>query len=160
MVELTSTDGEVVVTRIFTQTLQVQASTAPAFVDITEQVEQVVARAGIQHGLAIVFSRHTTAGIRINENEPELLDDLARFLGRLAPAGAYYRHNDFDVRTHNVEAEECPNGHAHCQHFLVEASEAVPVLGGKLQLGRWQRIFLVELDRPRPREVIIQVFGA
>lgn len=160
MVELAPTGAEVAVTRIFTQTLQVQAPNAPAFVDITEQVEQVVARAGIRHGLAIIFSRHTTAGIRINENEPELLDDLARFLARLAPAGAYYRHNDFDVRTHNVEAEECPNGHAHCQHFLVEASEAVPVLGGRLQLGRWQRIFFVELDRPRPREVIVQVFGA
>ncbi len=160
MVELASTGAEVAVTRIFTQTLQVQAPTAPAFVDITEQVEQAVLRAGIKHGVVIVFSRHTTAGIKINENEPELLDDLVRFLGRLAPAGAYYRHNDFAVRTQNVEAEECPNGHAHCQHFLVEASEAVPVLEGRLQLGRWQRVFFVELDRPRPREVIVQVFGA
>ncbi len=160
MVELASTGAEVAVSRIYTRILPVQAAAAPAFVDITEQVEDTVSRAGIQHGLVIIFSRHTTAGIKINENEPELLDDLVRFLGRLAPAGAYYRHNDFRVRTHNMEAEECPNGHAHCQHFLVEASEAVPVLDGRLQLGRWQRIFFVELDRPRPREVIVQVFGA
>jgi secondary thiamine-phosphate synthase enzyme len=160
MVELAPTGAEVAVTRIYTQVISVQAASAPAFVDITEQVEEALRRAGIRHGLVVIFSRHTTAGLKINENEPELLDDLARFLGRLAPAGAYYRHNDFQVRTHNMEAEECPNGHAHCQHFLVEASEAVPVLDGRLQLGRWQRVFFVELDRPRPREVIIQVFGA
>ena len=55
--------------------------------------------------------------------------------------------------------EECPNAHAHLQHLLLGASEAVPVVGGELWLGQWQRIFLVELDRPREREVLLQVVG-
>jgi secondary thiamine-phosphate synthase enzyme len=55
--------------------------------------------------------------------------------------------------------EECPNAHAHLQHLLLGTSEAVPIQGGNLVLGRWQRIFLVELDRPRERKVLVQVVG-
>lgn len=59
-----------------------------------------------------------------------------------------------------MEEEECPNGHAHCQHLLLSTSETIPVLEGRFVLGVWQRIFLVELDRPRSREVVVQVLGA
>ncbi len=53
-----------------------------------------------------------------------------------------------------------PNAHSHCQHLLLNASESVPVLDGKLMLGRWQRLFLVELDRPRPRNIVVSFIGA
>lgn len=133
---------------------------APEFLDITEEVEKAVAESGVREGIVAVFSLHTTAAVCVNEKEPLLLRDLEEFLKRLAPRDLYYCHNDFSIRTENMTPEECPNAHAHCQHLLLGASEAIPVEDGKLLLGRWQRIFLVELDRPRPREVVVQVVGS
>jgi secondary thiamine-phosphate synthase enzyme len=129
-------------------------------VDITDAVAGCVRRAGIRDGLVQVFSRHTTAAVRIQEDEPLLLDDLRRFLARLAPPDADYGHNDFRVRTQHMHPDERPNGHAHCLQLLLGSSESVPVMDGELQLGAWQRLFLVELDGPRPqREVLVQVLG-
>jgi len=140
-------------------TLSVRTERAPQFVDITERVQELVEEMGVKQGIVTVFTRHTTAAIRINENEPLLLSDMEEFLKRLAPKDLYYRHNDFGIRTHNMTEDECPNAHAHCQHLILGASETIPVMEGKLALGRWQRIFLVELDRPREREVCVQIIG-
>jgi secondary thiamine-phosphate synthase enzyme len=130
------------------------------FVDITEQVADLVQAAGLCDGIVTVFVRHTTAAVRIQEDEPLLLEDLRQFLGRVAPAQAHYRHNDFRIRTQHMHEDESPNGHAHCLQLLLGSSESVPVVDGDLQLGTWQRIFLVELDGPRPeREVLVQVLG-
>lgn len=139
--------------------IQRVAHTAPEFIDITDEVAAAVEASGIQDGTVTVFSRHTTAAVKINENEPLLLRDMARFLETSAPREAEYRHNDFVIRTANMTDDECPNGHSHCQHLLLGASETIPVMGGRLGLGRWQSVFLVELDRPREREVVIQVLG-
>lgn len=145
----------------FLKRLQFSVTTerAPQFIDITDEVQKKVEESGVQDGIVTVFCRHTTAAIRINENEPLLLLDMEEFLKRVAPRDLYYRHNDFSIRTHNMTEDECPNAHAHCQHLLLGASETIPVEDGKLLLGRWQRIFLVELDRPREREVYVQVLG-
>ena len=132
---------------------------APQFIDITGEVQRLVAESGVRDGTATVFCRHTTAAIRINENEPLLLTDMEEFLKRVAPRELYYRHNDFSIRTANMTEDECPNAHAHCQHLLLGASETIPIVDGRLTLGRWQRIFLVELDRPREREVLVHVQG-
>ena len=129
------------------------------FIDITADVEGVVALSGIAEGWVTVFSRHTTAAIKINEHEPELLKDLARLLASVAPEDDDYRHNDFAVRTVNMTPDESPNGHAHCQHLLLGASETIPLTDGRLMFGRWQRIFLIELDRPRTRDVVVSVMG-
>jgi secondary thiamine-phosphate synthase enzyme len=82
------------------------------------------------------------------------------FLGEIAPIEKDYHHNNFDVRTVNMTEDECPNAHSHCQHLLLSASESVPIIGGRLHLGRWQRIFLVELDRAKLRKVTVQIVGA
>jgi len=84
---------------------------------------------------------------------------MARFLEEVVPREADYRHNDFTIRTVNMTEDECPNGHSHCQHLLLSASESIPICDGAMLLGRWQRVFLIELDRPRLREVVIQVHG-
>jgi len=139
--------------------IQRVATGAPEFIDITADVVSAVTASGIREGTVVVFSRHTTAAIKINENEPLLLRDMARFLEEAAPREANYRHNDFVIRTANMTEDECPNGHAHCQHLLLGASETIPVSDGKPLLGRWQSIFLIELDRPRMREVVVQVQG-
>jgi len=139
--------------------IQREASGAPEFIDITDEVLGAVEASGVREGSVTVFSRHTTAAVKINENEPLLLEDMAHFLERAAPREADYRHNDFTIRTANMTEDECPNGHSHCQHLLLSASETIPVCDGAALLGRWQRIFLIELDRPRLREVVIQVHG-
>jgi secondary thiamine-phosphate synthase enzyme len=145
--------------RVHRTTIRRIAVRAPEFIDITDEVRAAVEASGVQEGSVTVFSRHTTAAVKINENEPLLLRDMARFLECAAPPEGEYRHNDFAVRTANMTEDECPNGHAHCQHLMLSASETVPVIGGKPALGRWQSVFLVELDRPREREVVIQVLG-
>lgn len=131
------------------------------FLDITDDVLELVRDVGLRNGVVTVFSRHTTAAVSIQEAEPLLLEDLRDFLQRAAPAHAHYRHNDFRVRTVHMHDDESPNGHAHCLQLMLGTSESVPVADGELLLGVWQRIFVVELDGPRPsREVIIQVMGS
>ena len=139
--------------------LKLETSRAPQFIDITEQVCRFVEEAQVTDGCVVVFSRHTTASVKINEREPLLLEDMEAFLERIAPRNGDYRHNDFDIRTVNMTEDECPNGHAHCQHLLLGTSETIPIIEGKMQFGQWQRIFLIELDRPRSREVLVQVMG-
>ena len=143
----------------FVQMLGVATSAAPEFVDVTDRVAAVVREAGVRAGLVVVYSRHTTAAVTVNEWEPLLLEDMARLLERIAPRDGDYRHNDFSVRTVNMIEDESPNGHAHCRHLLLGASETIPVVDGQVALGRWQRVFLVELDQPRTRDVLVQVLG-
>jgi secondary thiamine-phosphate synthase enzyme len=133
-------------------------NSAPEFIDITDDVQGIVAASGAQYGQATIFSGHTTAAIRVNENEPLLLQDMARVVQQLAPIDEEYEHNDFSRRT-NVDDDECANGHAHCQHLFLSTSETVPIIDGRLALGTWQRIFLIELDRPRERKVLVNIIG-
>ncbi len=140
-------------------TLRLTSERAPEFIDITDQVQQCVAKSGLRIGVVVVFSKHTTAAIKINENEPLLIQDLEEFIDRVSPRTGTYRHNDFTVRTVNMTADECPNGHAHCQHLALSTSESIPLIDGQIQLGKWQSIFLVELDRGKEREVIVQIMG-
>jgi secondary thiamine-phosphate synthase enzyme len=141
-------------------TIVITTTRAPEFIDITERVLEIVQETHIRNGLVSVFSKHTTAAIKLNENEPLLIKDMEGFLSRIAPVDAYYQHNDFSIRTVNMTEDECPNGHAHCQHLLLSSSETIPLFGGALQIGTWQRLFLVELDRAREREIVVQVIGA
>ena len=145
---------------VYTETLEYETSQAPGFTDITDTVCEVVGRSGVEFGTASVFSRHTTAAIKINENEPLLLRDMARVLRQAAPQNAYYEHNDFSRRTVNMNPDECANGHSHCQHLFLGTSETIPLQGGRLVIGRYQRLFLIELDHPRLRQVIVTVMGA
>ena len=144
---------------IFGETLEYTTSHALEFIDITDGVRAVVDRSGVAFGQVTIFSAHTTAAIIVNENEPLLLNDMARMLSRAAPAGDYYEHNDFSIRTVNMNEDECANGHAHCQQLLLGTSETIPIHDGELRLGRWQRTFLVELDHARHRTVSVQTMG-
>ncbi|MDP3766604.1 MAG: secondary thiamine-phosphate synthase enzyme YjbQ [Dehalococcoidia bacterium] len=132
---------------------------APEFIDITDEVVRIVTESGVRFGQVAVYSTHTTAAIKVNENEPLLLQDMARILHQIAPLHGEYDHNDFSRRTVNIEEDECANGHAHCQHLFLSTSETIPILDGRLPLGQWQRIFLIELDRPRERRVLVNIVG-
>ena len=143
--------------KFLSQTFNIQTEKGPQFIDITNRVEEAARESGIANGFAVVFSKHTTAAIRINENEPALIGDMERMLEGIAPSCAEYKHNEF-AHAFSTNGER-PNGHSHCQHLLLGASEAVPVMDGKLIVGQWQRIFLIELDHGRDREVVVQLVG-
>jgi len=128
------------------------------FIDLTELVAERVRRSGIGHGLVCVQSRHTTTGVVVNENEPLLIEDAKRVLERLAPRNGRYAHNRLHHRPGSAP-DERPNGDAHCRALLLGSSETLAIVDGALQLGRWQRVFLVELDGPRPRKVCVVVMG-
>lgn len=133
--------------------------TPPAFHDLTVLAQAVVGRSGIANGTLTVSTRHTTCAVVVQESEPLLLQDMADRLRRFAGADEEYRHNDFDIRTVNMCDGECANGHAHCQHLLLSAAVTLPISDGKVVLGLWQRVFLMELDRPRQRHYSMHVIG-
>lgn len=145
--------------------VSVHSETAPEFIDITDEVIDAVSRSMISNGTVLVFSKHTTVAITIQENEPLLLVDMAKMLERLSPEKADYHHNDFSVRTVHMHEDECPNGHSHCQHLTLGSSETLPLVDGSIILGEFQRIFAVELDAEKAtkgegREVLVHIMGA
>lgn len=132
------------------------------FRDVTDDVVDIVERSGVSNGMALVYSPHTTCAVVINEKESGFLKDFEEFVQALVPKDGPYLHDDMTVRTENLVDEdfEFPNGHSHIKHsLLASASQTIPVIDGSLQLGRWQRIFFLELDRARDRRVFIQVMG-
>jgi secondary thiamine-phosphate synthase enzyme len=139
--------------------LSVETKRPLEFVDITPLVAVAVRDAGLVGGIAMIHTRHTTTGLLINENEPLLLTDLEAFFTRLADAPGGYAHDDFRRRTVNLTPYERRNGHAHCCASLLRTSESVPVVSGALDLGRWQRVFLVEFDGCQKRELSVTLVG-
>lgn len=115
-------------------------------IDLTSQVADVVRASGVDDGLCTVFVRHATAAIVINENaDPGFRADLVNALSRMFPDGVW-EHDKID-----------DNGAAHLKATLLGPSESIPVRGGKLALGTWQGIALVECDGPREREIIVDI---
>lgn len=132
------------------------------FRDLTDDVVDTVKRSEVANGMALVYSPHTTCAIVVNERESGFLGDFEELVAGLVPQDRQYRHDDMSIRTENLEDDDhsVPNGHGHLRQTIVgSASEAIPIVDGTLQLGRWQRVFLIELDRPRDRRVFIQVLG-
>lgn len=129
------------------------------FIDITDEVIAFINSTCIQHGFINIQTKHTTTAIMVNEHEPLLLGDIAALLERCAPQTDLYAHNDFAIRTVNLTPDEKANGHAHCKAALMSASTTINIFNGELQLGRWQRIFFVELDSARHREISLMVMG-
>jgi secondary thiamine-phosphate synthase enzyme len=131
--------------------------------DITDEVREIVQESAIVDGICCVYSPHTTCCVRVNEFEAGFFEDFARMLRRLIPSDAYYAHDDWNIRTENIcpEDMEFGNGHAHCMSMLLgSAGESIPVADGELQLGTWQRILFMELDRERDRRWLVKVVGS
>ena len=145
--------------KVFSYKIALESTRAPEFVDVTDWVQDIVESSGLSFGTATVYSTHTTTSVAINEMEPLLLEDVGHLLEHFAPREGGYLHNDFDLRTVNMNEGEPPNGHAHCQQIVLGTSESIPILQNHLQLGMYQRIFFIELDRPRPRQLIVQLVG-
>lgn len=143
-----------------TTTVTVTAAARLGFVDLTPELEREIAAAGVADGFALAFSRHTTCALLINELEDGAQQDLRARLDQLFPPSIYYAHDDLSIRTQNLQPGERANGHAHVAQMLMGGtSHTIPIAGGELLLGRWQRLLLVELDEPKPREIVFQVYG-
>jgi secondary thiamine-phosphate synthase enzyme len=119
--------------------------------DITAEVQAAVADAGVAEGQATAFVRGSTAAITTMEHEPGGVRDLQEMLERLIPSVGDYEHNRLNHDT---------NSHAHQRASLVGPGQTVPVSGGRLTLGTWQQIVLLDFDdRPRERTVLVQILG-
>ena len=140
--------------------ISVETHSPLEFVDITAAMSRAVNDVGLMDGLLVAQTRHTTTGLLINEHEPLLLGDLEALFERLAPVTADYAHDDFSRRGVNLTPGERRNGHAHCRAALLRTSESVAVTGGGLNLGRWQRVFLVDFDGGQHREISLTLLGS
>ncbi|MGD6808425.1 MAG: secondary thiamine-phosphate synthase enzyme YjbQ [Candidatus Bathyarchaeia archaeon] len=117
-----------------------------SFVDLSEQINQVVEESKIKNGMVHVFAPHATGVLILTENDPGLLEDLKAFLESLAPKAADYMHPS--------------NAHAHLRSVLMPPDRSLPVINGEVAFGTWQSLMFVETDvYPRRRTVTIQIFG-
>ncbi len=127
------------------ETLQIETPGGSALVDITRRVQEAVGRAGLDEGLCLLFSPHTTAGLTLNENwDPDVQRDILLSLGEAVPADPRHRHSE-------------GNSPAHIKTSLFGASLVLIVAGGRLQLGQWQGVYLAEFDGPRRRQVWLKL---
>ena len=139
---------------------KIQLETKKQFemVDITAHVQKTVADSGVKTGIVAVFCPHTTASVRLNHNEPLLIQDIMKALFKAVPIDVNYGHDLFEVRQ-NVAPNERSNGHAHVKAFLLGSSETLPVEKSVLVIGPRQSIFFVEFDGGRSREAYIKIMG-
>jgi secondary thiamine-phosphate synthase enzyme len=119
------------------------------YINITGEVEKVLAKSGIKEGFILVSAMHITAGVYVNDAESGLIKDIDEWLDKLAPKGPDYRHH----RTGEV------NGDAHLKSLLIHHEVIVPVTNSRLDLGPWQQIFYAEFDGARRKRLIIKAIG-
>jgi secondary thiamine-phosphate synthase enzyme len=143
--------------QIHQETLKVSTQNGFSLYDLTAEVQHVIDQAHIRQGQVLLFVQHTTTALAINENETRLWEDIRTFAEKLAPAGDRYLHNDLHLRT--VPPDEPQNAHAHLIAMLMNTNETIPVADGRLQLGQYQSILLIDLDGPRTRQIHCQVWG-
>jgi secondary thiamine-phosphate synthase enzyme len=132
-------------------------------IDITDDIQNFITKQGHKNGLVNVFTRHTTAVLKINEAEDGFRNDLKKRCDKNVSIDERYQHNDLehrDPKTMCESKEECLNGHAHIRGMLMgQSSETLPVQDGKIMFGRRQRVLLFELDHAREREIIFSFIG-
>lgn len=139
-------------------TIHLTTTRPTEFIDVTDHLLRFVRDAGVGIGVLTLQTRHTTTAVVANEGEPLLLGDFERMLERTVPARERYWHDEMALRP-GVAADEPINGHAHCRALLLPSSISLTVVGAILMLGRWQRVFFVELDGPRERECSAVLLG-
>ena len=125
--------------------ISVKSRNRNEFINITQEVQNVVNKSGIKDGVCYIFIPHTTAGITINEAaDPDVVADIQQELNKIAPAGSHYRHTE-------------GNADAHIKASIIGSSQAVFIENGRLKLGTWQGIFFCEFDGPRNRKVWVKI---
>ncbi|NER85037.1 MAG: YjbQ family protein, partial [Leptolyngbya sp. SIO1D8] len=139
------------------QILELPTDDSIGIYDVTAKIQALVDATQIQAGQVLVFSRHTTTALAVNEYEERLLTDIKTYLRKLAPPAENYLHNDLHLR--DVPPDEPENAHSHLMAMTLSNSEMVPIVAGQLALGTYQSILFIELDGPRKRTLFVQVTG-
>ena len=134
--------------RVYSSNIPVETRKRIELINITPEVKKVVREAKVKNGVVNVFSGHTTLGLYINEDEPNLRRDVENLMEKLAPVDGEYHHNRID-----------DNAHAHLRSILLSPFLTIPIVEGELTLGTWQSIFCAEFDGPRRRNITVQVIG-
>ncbi|MDM7951991.1 MAG: secondary thiamine-phosphate synthase enzyme YjbQ [Cyanobium sp. CZS 25K] len=140
------------------QRLQLQTLGSFSCHDITTDLQALIDRSGISDGLLVAVGQHTTTGLTLNENEERLLADIERFFLELASPDRPWLHNDLHLRQ-GIPPDEPRNAHAHLIAMMLGNQLSLPVVKGRLGIGRWQSVLLVELDGPRRREVLLTLLA-
>jgi len=133
---------------VYSEEIQIPTGSDINLINITEKVQTVAKKSGIADGVCLVYSMHTTVAIIVNENEPGLLKDIVAKLAHDFTKNAGWEHDRHDN-----------NAHSHLAATYVGTSKILPLESGKIKLGTWQSVFVIELDGPRNRSVFIQIMG-
>lgn len=145
--------------KIINHIIKLKTAASLDFVDITEKIQEKIKESGITDGVINIQSLHTTLSIVVNEAEPLLIMDMKILLEKLAPRTTKYLHDNFEIRTIHMHHGEPANGHSHNKALYLPTSTILNIKKNQLQLGEWQRIFAIELDDSRPRQVALQIIG-
>lgn len=141
---------------MYTDNFSLESGDRVEIQNISPKVQKIIEKSGAKEGFAFVFTGHVTACLSINEDDPELLDDIRENLLRLVPIEpeeTTYRHNE---KYSSLPREQ--NTHAHIISTMIKPSLMIPMTDGKLALGTWQSLYFIELDGPRSRNVTVQVW--
>ena len=133
----------------------VKSQKSTELIRITDQVKRAVEMSGLRNGMINVFTLHTTTAITINENDPKLEEDIAKFMVRAVPEDDSYGHHRFYRR----DGRMAVNAYSHIRASLLGANVTVPLQNAEMILGSRQNIYLVELDGPQLRGLTVQVLG-
>ncbi|MEQ8996325.1 MAG: secondary thiamine-phosphate synthase enzyme YjbQ [Coleofasciculus sp. B1-GNL1-01] len=142
---------------ILNKLLEIETESGITICNVTPHIEKLLAQTSIHNGQVLIFSRHTTTALAINENEQRLLEDIKVYLRKLAPDSDRYLHNDLHLR--DVPDNEPMNAHSHLMAMTLSTSEVIPIVDGKLALGTWQSVLFFDLDGPRKRTLFVQITG-
>lgn len=143
--------------QIINQVIEVETHQGICIYNITSVIAKLIQANSVKNGQALVFSKHTTTALAINEDEERLLEDVKGHLRKLAPESGRYLHNDLHLR--DVPPDEPINAHSHLMAMMLSTSEVIPIVDGDLAMGTWQSVLFVELDGPRKRTVSVQIYG-
>ena len=145
--------------KFYNEIIKLKTEKTYHFINLTDEINKMVQKSGIKNGLINVQTLHTTTAIVVNEDEPLLIKDIERHLESFAGQATEYHHDNFNIRTKNMCDGECANSHAHCKAVILPTSATLNLMNGKIQLGQWQQIFVLELDRSRDRKIHAQIIG-
>lgn len=143
---------------IYKKKIKLETEKQADFIDITEEIKNVVKDSGFTNGQVLVFSPHSTASIAVNQNESLLIQDFTKTLYRIAPIDERYNHDSFEL-SRKKTSDGRSNGHSHCKNVMLGCSETLILSDGELVLGERQSVFFVELDGGRKRDYLIQILG-
>ena len=135
--------------KVFADFVEVRSERRGEYIDITTEIEKMIDKSEVRNGVVIIHELHTTAALTIQENDTSVHEDTKEIMDKLVPLDREYRHS----------YEGNANAAAHIKNQILGSNLAIPVIDGKIALGTWQRIFLVELFEGRKRRIAVCVMG-